>query len=194
MLRQRGKTAPVDAAVRGGDDDCWLASLLKGKINMLRASLAIFLVAFRFDDYVCEISARVGGIAGGKAVVGVIADLMLDGVAIRAREDHLPGLPGIAAPPQSGSPGIDHPRIYRIEGERISVAAEIEHAPGFAIIARDVTAGHIGELNHKLGIVRTDHWVIRGAAATGAEYLPAFRILPLSETENRGENQHDCKN
>ena len=129
MLRQRGKTAPVDAAVRGEDDDCRLASLLKGKKNMLCASLTIFRVAWRRDDDLCEIPAGISGIAGGKNIVGVIADLMLDGVAGGIGKDHLPRLPGIAAPPQSGIPGINYPRVHRIEGEGICMAAEIEHAP-----------------------------------------------------------------
>jgi len=47
----------------------------------------------------------------------VVAELMLNGVASRVGEEHLPSLPGVAAAPEGGIPGIDDLGISGIEGE-----------------------------------------------------------------------------
>ena len=193
MLGHGGKAAPGSASVNRGDDDCGLASLFKGKIKMLLASLAIFRATSRRNCNCSDISARVDGIARGKGVVGVIADLMLDGVAGRIGKEHLPGPPGVAALPQGCGRGIDHLRVHWIECGSGDSGTEIEHMPGLAIVARDVTTGHIAVLHHKRGIVRADRRADRGAAAAGADYLPSIRIRPASEAGKWGEKQQDCK-
>ena len=136
-----------------------------------------------------DISAGISGIAGGKAVVGVIADLMLDGVASRAGKKHLPGSARVAAPPERRIPGIDDLGVRRIENENIDYSAEIKHMPGLAIVARNVPARHIAVLDHQLWVVRADSRANRGAAAAGANYFPAVRTRALSETGQRGKKQ-----
>src|ERR1039458_2995262 len=161
---------------------------------MLQAPKAIFPVVSGNNGDGRDISAGISGIPGGKAVVGAVAEIMLNSVAGGAGEDHLPSPPGVAAPPQCGIRSVDHLRVHRIEGESSDPLAEIEHVPRPAIVACDVIVGHVAVLNHNPGIVGADRWVIRGAAAAGAEYFPTFCIRPLSEAEKREESQHDCKN
>jgi len=50
-LRQGDEAAPGDAAVGRGNDNSGLAFLLKGKIEMLRTSVAIFLAVSVSNGY-----------------------------------------------------------------------------------------------------------------------------------------------
>src|ERR1035438_10064904 len=120
---QGSKAAPGDAAVLRRDNDSYIGliggridvgvpSRLKRKIKMLPPCLAIFP-----DGYGSDISARVGRIAGGQAVVLTVADLVLDGVASGVGEEHLPRLPQVAAAPQGSIHSVDYLRVHRIEGE-----------------------------------------------------------------------------
>ena len=115
---------------------------------MLQGSVGAFCVARGSNGDGGDVSAGICWIAGGEVVIGVIAELMLDGVAGRAGKDHLPGPPSVAAAPESGVACKYNLRVRAIEGKDIDAAAKIEHAPRLAIVARDVTAGHVAMLNH----------------------------------------------
>ena len=122
-----------------------------------------------------DITARVGGIVAAEVIVGVVADLMLNGIACGIGEDHLPGLAGVARPPQGGIAGIDDLGIRRIERHDINPAAQIEHPPRLTVVPCDVTAGHIAVLDNELRIKGADRRGNRRTAAARTDHAPMFR-------------------
>jgi hypothetical protein len=125
-----------------------LTFLLKGKVYALRAFVTTGFIAGGSDGYGRDLPTGISGVVGGQAVVRVVTNLMLDGVALRVREKHLPGPPCIATPPESRVAGIDYPQVRRIKGKGTNATAKIEHTPGLAIVVRDVTAGHVTVLKN----------------------------------------------
>ena len=123
----------------------------------------------------------------------MIADLVLDGVAARIGENHRPGQPCIAAPPKGSIARINHPRVYRIEGKHLVASAQIEHVPRQTVIVSDISAGHVGMLDHEPSIVWADRRCDRCAAAPRSNHLPTAVIRRLGKAGQRGKEQCQCQ-
>lgn len=105
---------------------------------------------------------------------------MLHRIACRGREEHLPASPRVSASPERGVSRINHLVVRGVEGKGINSTTQIEHAPGLAIIPRNIRAGHIAVLYHQPRIVRANGGSNHRTAPAGSNHFPVVQARRLS--------------
>src|SRR5437867_1461463 len=124
------------------------------------------------------------------------------------RKDQAPRSAAVGASPQDLCSGVNHVRVDRVERKRAHPIAEIEQAPGFPAIFRDVGPSHIAGDEDQIRIVGAYGGMKLRAPAPWTQYAPGVEarrgivgvILCLrelrrqNERRNQGQREDDWPN
>ena len=110
-------------------------------------------------------------VVGGEGKIRMVVRGMPHGIPGGIGEQQRPRVAFVLAPIQARTRGVDDVRIVWIEGVGRQ-PAQVEHAPGVAIVVGDVAAGHVAALDDDAGVVRADFRIELTAATSRADDLP----------------------
>ncbi len=120
----------------------------------------------------------------------MVSQHMQHGILRRVGEDHAPREPCVLTPPQRISPGVQHRRVVRVEGERLHDRAQVDHPPGLCAVECDVGSCHVTVFGHYPRVVRTYRGIDHRPAAARTQNPPL--VLPQRRPRHARRLPADC--